>query len=384
MASYTTLSLCYLLISLGLLAVLAASLRYLRRRRQRLPGDGLFVLGEWHPSLRDGVAFGLLVLLLLPSLLFATGFVLGGVLALAEGWNFTETFEYVLCNMCGMSAMVDLTPDTTFGIICDIAVSIVALLITSTALGLAAGFGMATAAIDKTPRSFLGFLRTLFIYVPILLLLLCCLTGALIAGIDGWAVSDGILFMIASLCDIYNGLTSASPDTDSAWFFTTLCTVIELCVGGVIIGIVGAHPAIASFIVLIEGEKESDDEDTSAVASSAASPDAEPSKKLDSTCVDVLDFASDSTASERQMDKPSKGDEENEQIPLSAHREALARLQGEHTEKVEAMRQELDRLQNLLAASQAQQEDGQEEVQKSASASRSSSTKKKKKGGGKA
>eukprot|EP00928_Gymnodinium_smaydae_P078058 TRINITY_DN6166_c0_g2_i2.p1 TRINITY_DN6166_c0_g2~~TRINITY_DN6166_c0_g2_i2.p1 ORF type:complete len:579 (-),score=141.42 TRINITY_DN6166_c0_g2_i2:49-1689(-) len=457
-ATFTTLSLCYLLVSVGLLALLAVGLQYWRRDRKRTPGDGLLVLSGWHPALREVISFGLLVFLLLPSFLFAGGFLLGWILALAEGWSFTEGFEYVICNMCAIGPMVNLTPDTNLGLICDIAVSVLALLVTSTTLGLAASFGMATEAIHSTPQGFLGFLRTLFIYVPIVLLTLSSGTGALLAGIDGWAASDGILFMIGALCGIQDPLTAASPASDPAFFFTAICTVVELCVGGVVIGIVGAHPAIAKFVVLVEGKRS-----RAAVASSAAASKvahkAEPPDRLSPPCADLLDMliadaelqrvapakhlgkvkactkaekeekasepspdraparfgfqrsgslsyvaarnrsrrrrmlekafaawkgtwkqdsASELTVSERPTDKSSKSAGEIEQIPLAAHKEAMTRLQDEHSEKVDTLQQELDlkndqmmHLRHLLAAAQASDMKSREKLQEAQQAAQS-------------
>jgi len=200
------------------------------------------------------VSFLFNVLLVLPILVFISAFVLGGILGAIEGWDIYTSFEYVLCNMIGIGPMVVETPTTTVGVIADIVISMWALLLTATILGLAASLGASTQISGAVPPTPGALCLTFFIYIPVSILILALLTGGIIAALEGWVLVDGFLYMIGAICGIEDPLTASSPDTDPGNFFAAVCFLIELCVGGVIIGIVGAHPVVARYVTFVEGD----------------------------------------------------------------------------------------------------------------------------------
>jgi hypothetical protein len=190
----------------------------------------------------------------MPILVFVSAFVLSGILGGIEGWDIRTSFQYVLSNMIGIGPMVVETPTTTVGVIADVAISMWALLLTTTILGLAASLGASNQLIQAEPLTPWGLFRIFFFYIPVMILLLSLLTGGVMAALQDWSFVDGFLFMVGAICGIEDPLTASRPDSDIGNFFAALCYLIELCVGGVIIGIVGAHPIVAGYVNLVEGD----------------------------------------------------------------------------------------------------------------------------------
>jgi hypothetical protein len=247
-------------------------IRCLRRRRDaretgeatgKKPGDGWLVLHEWGPTARGFVAASILVFVFVPTMIFVVAFLFAAMLAPAEEWTYSDTFDYILCNMIGVGPLVDLMPDTTFGMFVDIVVSLWGLLVTATLLGLAACVNLSTTMSSNVPEGVGGLMRTMLIYIPLCLIAVASVSGLMLAAIEKWPPGDGILFMIGELCGIEDPLTESSPETTAAAFFTTLCFAVELSIGGAIIGTVGAHSSVIAFLVCCEGEAattESEDE----------------------------------------------------------------------------------------------------------------------------
>jgi hypothetical protein len=190
----------------------------------------------------------------MPILVFTTAFVLSAILGGIEGWDVETSFGYVLCNMIGIGPIVDETPTTTVGLIADIVISMWALVMTATILGLAASLGASSQIIEAVPPTPCGLFRIFFLHIPVLIIILALLTGGVMAGLEDWAFVDGFLFMIGAICGIEDPLTASSPASNIGNFFAALCYLIELCVGGVIIGIVSEHPILAGYVKLVEGD----------------------------------------------------------------------------------------------------------------------------------
>eukprot|EP00928_Gymnodinium_smaydae_P032248 TRINITY_DN23407_c0_g1_i2.p1 TRINITY_DN23407_c0_g1~~TRINITY_DN23407_c0_g1_i2.p1 ORF type:complete len:340 (+),score=63.30 TRINITY_DN23407_c0_g1_i2:23-1021(+) len=246
------------LLFLVLLAVVLEAWRRFRKRRRK-PNEGLFILVEWHHRIKEVSGGFVLIFIVLPLLVFCAAAALSGMLAAAEDWNFYDSYEYVIGNMIGIGPIVHLVPSTAFGKVCDIVVSIWAFILVGTVLGIAANLSFAVRAIGFIPSTVLGLLRALFLYVPILLVLLSFLCGAVLAALEAWSLEDGFVYMIGQVCGIADPLTLVDVSTDEGYFFLIFCYIIELAVSGVIVGLIGSHPAIEMFITQLEGQGESED-----------------------------------------------------------------------------------------------------------------------------
>jgi len=230
-------------------------------RKQNLePGDGPITLSHWRRSFRLAIATVNLIFLVLPVSVFLSSFAAGGVLASVEKWPFSDGFEYILSNMIGIGPMVDLVPVKATGSILDILISAVCGVLVTTALGLSAGLASMLSMAESVPKSAMGLLRCMFFYVPAAMIISGVLTGLVMAWWEKWSVWEGMLFMTGQICLIQNPLTSKTPQSDTGYFFWTLCYTLELMITGAIIGILGSHPCVTLFIKWFEGECELENE----------------------------------------------------------------------------------------------------------------------------
>eukprot|EP00927_Polykrikos_kofoidii_P069538 TRINITY_DN65057_c0_g1_i1.p1 TRINITY_DN65057_c0_g1~~TRINITY_DN65057_c0_g1_i1.p1 ORF type:complete len:300 (-),score=29.74 TRINITY_DN65057_c0_g1_i1:119-1018(-) len=193
------------------------------------------------------------VAVLMPTLVFTCGLLLGGVLAASEGWRFDDGYEYIVGNMVGIGPMSSLTPNSTSGKIADIIISLFGFVLCNVMLGLAANLNLIVHATNRTPPTLGGLCRVLFLYIPIALTCLSFLCGCVLSALEGWDLADGLYFMVGYLCGIANPLTPKAPVTDKANFALAVISVIEMCVAGAIIGLVGAHPFFQSVLLHLEG-----------------------------------------------------------------------------------------------------------------------------------
>jgi len=192
---------------------------------------------------------------IVPNVVMCVCFLLGTFLALIESWEPVLGLEYMLSTVLGLSVpLTSASPVTTFGIATDYVASIWAMLLITTAMGLAAGMCLITKMADTVPQSKNGFFLVLLGVLPILLIVLTALLGGIMASIEDWSYQNGFYFMIGSVCGLANPLTTVVPNSAEGAFFEVMCVSVEICLGGAIIGIVGAHPLAAHFLLMVEGD----------------------------------------------------------------------------------------------------------------------------------
>jgi hypothetical protein len=215
--------------------------------------DGWFTVQEWGDWPRGFIFLSVFLLLILPTMIFLSAFLMGGILAASEAWTFDDGFDYVLGNMVGVGPIVNLVPATHFGIALDVIVSLYTLLLTNGFLGMTACLSLSVKVTDMIPDGICGLSRVLLIYAPVTLVALAVVFGGIIAKIEDWSFGDGILFMIGSLCTIEDPLVKSHPTTSEGIFFNALCYCVELSISGILLGIIGAHPVVGAFLFKCEG-----------------------------------------------------------------------------------------------------------------------------------
>lgn len=248
-------------ITVAVVVAEAACVWLARRGREKLYGDGIFVLHTWPTLVRSAVVLTIMTLGVFPLFIFVTALSLGGILGGIEGWSFSEGYEYVLCNMLGIGPLISYVPDTTIGILADILISCWAMLIGATILGLSAGLSITVKWVQTISPTVWGFTRALLLYVPIVMVLLSCITGGAIALMEEWSFSDGFLYMVGALCMIEDPLTQVAPDSDAGYFFMALCFVIETLLGGAVIGVIGSHKVVEDFMARLQGTQDAPEEE---------------------------------------------------------------------------------------------------------------------------
>lgn len=242
-----------------LLLCFVAAIHLMRNGVPEQAGDGLFVLHRWSQATRGFIALAVIVTLVVPLVLYLSGVIFGGLLAAFEGWDFVDGFYYVTSNMLGLpGSLTTVSPTMTSTKIFDLIVSLWALLLSSSVLGVTGSMNAVTQICETMPSSALGLARYLLVYVPILLILLSAACGGILAAVEGWSFADGFVFMAGSLCGIETPLTTVVPTTHGGFFVTSLCFLLELTIGGAVIGIIGSHPFCSEILEFFEGKRGSE------------------------------------------------------------------------------------------------------------------------------
>lgn len=210
---------------------------------------------KWPKSLRWTSTFLLYVICIVPFLLILISGFLGVILAAVEGWSAIEGFEYVVSNAAALSTpLTDVGPESIGGDLLDLYISAIALLLVTTTMGIASSLSIVGEAANSMPPTIFGLIRYMILYIPVSTFAVSAGTGAAMAAIENWSFADGFLFMASSLCGLANPLTDVVPDTAFGAFFEVVCVAAEVCLGGAILGLLGAHPLMPRVVGFLEGE----------------------------------------------------------------------------------------------------------------------------------
>ena len=155
---------------------------------------------------RKSTVFSFIVFnfLVAPSMVFIVCMVLGFVLALAEGWEPLQGFYFVACNVTGAGPFwspKDNTDLSVFGEVMEIIISIVSTTLSGAIIGLAALMSLASVLpekLDIVHNARRGML-TIFLVIPIAVIVFCFIVGSLLAVVEGWPVRAGFEFLITTV-----------------------------------------------------------------------------------------------------------------------------------------------------------------------------------------
>lgn len=238
-----------------------------------------------HPSspalVREVVAIGVVLLVILPYAMFCVALFSGGWIALAEGWSFVIGFEYVLSNISGIAlALTGETPSTGFGEFVEIMMSLWTMLFTAVLIGIVSGMGIVRRALAMLPPSLGALLLCILLFIPSALLVLSAFTGLTISAFESWPAEDGFFFMVGTLCGLANPLTAATPSTPGGKFVETLAIIGELFLASAVIGVVSAHPICRKAVAILEGKEAREGPTTLTPEKGRGERDAAPGSKL--------------------------------------------------------------------------------------------------------
>ena len=176
---------------------------------------------SWRRSRSKRIFFlCLFIFILFPILSIFLATIFGGLLALAESTTFLKGFLYVVSNLLGMAnPLTDWVPTSGTGVVVviDLYTAVAALISFGIMLNIVNLFGI--------PHSMNKFIRrctknevlvptiALGIIIPILYTTICVIFGTILALIEGWTISDGILYVITNILGLADPLTDIMPDT---------------------------------------------------------------------------------------------------------------------------------------------------------------------------
>ena len=197
--------------------------------------------------------------LVAPVLVLLICVVLGALLAACEGWPFKDGYYLVAGSISGAAGFTNGSEDelTIIGEILEILISITALTLAGGVVGLASIMSLSSELpemLNVNDRK--NALVTLFVFIPVVVLVFCFLTGALFAAAEGWPLRDGFEYIVQTVCGLANPLTSAVPESDHAKTIALVFAVASLGITSVIVGIVGAMALCEETINALETQLE--------------------------------------------------------------------------------------------------------------------------------
>eukprot|EP00928_Gymnodinium_smaydae_P013753 TRINITY_DN14994_c0_g1_i1.p1 TRINITY_DN14994_c0_g1~~TRINITY_DN14994_c0_g1_i1.p1 ORF type:complete len:423 (-),score=51.32 TRINITY_DN14994_c0_g1_i1:88-1356(-) len=256
--AYTVMSIIYIAAILAMTGMLALLFRYLGQRanraRKKKIRHGILSVNTLPWSVRSVVSLFLALFALIPAVLVLSCFIFGPLLALAEGWEHQIGIVSMLTATLGLpNPLPGAVPAVTFwGRILDLLFNMWGLLIGASAMGLCAQMRLVTVMADQMPDGFLGFLRYMFIYLPLLMVCFSLVTGGVICVFEDWSYGDGFYYMAGTMAGIK--VTPVRPKSAEGHFITGVFIMVNIGVAGAIIGMVGTNPVVSSFVNLLEGQ----------------------------------------------------------------------------------------------------------------------------------
>jgi len=214
--------------------------------------------------------FVCLVFVIVPLLVLLTSFLLGSlVLAQFEGWDIWDGLWFVAGNITGQpNPLVSNMPTTMGGKLMVVCSGLLALILSSTVIGLVAMMSFVGKLADKVGAysRFHGFL-VLFVALPTLIAALCAVSGVGLALVDdNFSYWDGMQYTFSMVCGLGNPLTGKAP---VSWIGKVLCVVlgtIDESVAGLVVGfaqslgfVVRAMEYYERFKVVTKSEEEGED-----------------------------------------------------------------------------------------------------------------------------
>jgi len=198
-------------------------------------------------------SFLLLSCIVVPLMIFVSSTVFGAMIANMESWTFTVGMLYCLSNALALVVpLTDQVPETLQGkIIAFVSTTWVYVMCSATiALVSVTSFSRALAQVSFPTRY--GFLRSTFIYIPIVMLLIAVPGAALHCLFEEWSFADGYFLMISQILGLANPLTQKVPHSVNGRFFEFMWTSIDLCLSGTILGIISNHPFLQNVATGLE------------------------------------------------------------------------------------------------------------------------------------
>ena len=197
--------------------------------------------------------------LIAPVLILLICVVLGALLAVCEGWPFKDGYYFVAGSISGAAGFTKGSHDdlTIIGEILEILISITALTLAGGVVGLASIMSLSSELPEMlNVNDWRNALATLFVFIPVVVLVFCFLTGALFALLEGWPLRDGFEYIVQTVCGLANPLTSAVPESDHAKVVALVFAVASLGITSVIVGIVGSMALCEETIDALETQLE--------------------------------------------------------------------------------------------------------------------------------
>mmetsp|Transcript_64604 Transcript_64604/g.179689 ORF Transcript_64604/g.179689 Transcript_64604/m.179689 type:complete len:439 (+) Transcript_64604:99-1415(+) len=243
----------YCVLNLGSLAFIAFVL-YQREAPQDFIRAGVFIVKTWSRWRKDLVGMGFIVFSAVPMTVVLTAMVVGEILGMIEQWEVGAGFAYVVGHYGSRAQqLTEKSPSTPVGQTFDVAASLILTIVSAALLGLIALSPFVAAQAKLVQPTLFAIFRCIFLYVPLLVVILALSSGAVISVFEVWSMRDGFLFMVGVFCNLGSPLTDVNPITPVGTLMTVLASSMLFSLTGVVVGLVGRHPLTSKGIQLVQG-----------------------------------------------------------------------------------------------------------------------------------
>lgn len=219
--------------------------------------DGIFVLPTWPKHAKSIIGLSSTVFGILPTCILIVCLIVGLIIAPLEEWSADVGMEYMISQALGlMNPITGVGPVRVHGQLISMLCNCFTFVTVTCVMGLVSNMQLITMLSDKVPESFRGLLATLYVGMPLFLIIMSWTVGGIMAVVEGWSWYDGFLYMMSSALGLSTPLTSVAPVSAVSNLIECICIAVELAVAGAILGITGSHPVMLRLQVFIEGKEE--------------------------------------------------------------------------------------------------------------------------------
>jgi len=207
----------------------------------------------WPKEVWHALTLAVLILFVVPFFVILLAMILGVILSCFEGVTWVHAFNYIIAALAQLpEGLCDWKPQSFGGSMVTVIVIVWGMLLSLTAFGMAAMMPFTRDVVERTPRTRGALARALMIYIPMILIVASLAAGGLLALSEGWSWYNGFLFMMGAFCGLPDPLIETAPVTGLGQFIEIICELIEITVGGALVGIVCAHPVVGQIIAQVE------------------------------------------------------------------------------------------------------------------------------------
>mmetsp|Transcript_12535 Transcript_12535/g.33562 ORF Transcript_12535/g.33562 Transcript_12535/m.33562 type:complete len:364 (-) Transcript_12535:120-1211(-) len=197
------------------------------------------------------LVFLLFGLVLVPALSLLLATIFGAILAVIEAWTPWDGILYVISNIAGLgNPLTSNSPTTGSGTIFDIIISLWALGLFGSIVGMVSSLTWTTSAIHRlehprathrsVPAQIGGFLLGVLVLVPAVIVLICLVLGAMLAGGEGWPLRVGFLYVVGNVAALGNPLVNDSPVSVGGEVLDVFISLWAVSISGIALGVIGS------------------------------------------------------------------------------------------------------------------------------------------------
>lgn len=193
-------------------------------------GGGLLHLRRGPIWLRYFWSTAFIFIIAVPFFVFVVIFALSGVLSICFGWSYVDSFHYHVFTL-GMTKknLGQATDPTGSGDdLVNVWIALIGTVSMYVLLGMAGMTSLTRRIAFLAPTGLFGLFRSIFVYYPLIVVMLSAVVAAFLSIIEGWPYLDSFLMMCGWFCSMPLDINGRHVTSDQAMFMITLCHMIAI------------------------------------------------------------------------------------------------------------------------------------------------------------